>query len=716
MTRSGVIRLALRLFRADGSGVRWALGVALLVAGATSTIAAALLLAVPQAQDRQLTVTPWRTIDAPTTFTWFPVDSYDDRRAVQVLLLAADGDATPQAPPGTSDFPAPGTAYVSPALNDALEADPSLAARVPGTIVGEIGAAGLSSPDALQAVVGRDSDEPLPYEATGWGALSADVPQALPVTPSRLMLTLLAFVPWFTLVIAVGVAQVARVRSRLASLALVGASRRDLRRVVGVLQARAAVPPSLLGAGAGAVVVHVAGPSGSLGISFFAPSWARSALLVVLVALVQVLLCCAIASRVAQRSAKDPFSTRTGPQDAAPAWLVVCGLLGGVSLAALWAGRWVRHEQGAPSTTTTVLFLAASLAAIIGAGAAAGRIVASRARRVDGETGLHRLAAWRQVAYDTTPVVIQASALVVLATVFMLSGAVQLVVDGQGSARDSGTWWTASLFATTTDQVLAATRAARDDDVLVRQGDGSAEAWGTCDALTAVFGTIGAADGRACTDGVTYPAGALMIVESTSGTTTTRPVGWSGDPAQVHTLDPSLVGIGTSDETSSSFSYLSFRASDLAAEESGILAAAPVATFTPVSGDAAALVSLPRIRALTIAGAALGLSTVLCAILLASATSTTAHDARLRMRRIGASRADLRRIAATRAAIGTSAGALAAVIASTAVAQGYLALGGVYQLDTSSLVTLVALLAALLATNTVLVWRTTPSPETGEPR
>lgn len=716
MTRSGVIRLALRLFRADGSGVRWALGVALLVAGATATIASALLLAVPQAQDRQLTATPWRTIDAPTTFTWFPVDSSYDRRAVQVLLLAADGDATPQAPPGAFEFPAPGTAYVSPALMDALDADPSLAARVPGTVVGEIDPEGLSSPDALQALVGRGSDEPLPYEATGWGALSADVPQALPVTPSRLMLSLLAFVPWFTLVTAVGIAQVAAVRSRLASLALVGASRRDLRRVVGVLEARAAVPPSLLGAGAGAVVVHIAGPRGILGISFFAPSWARSVLLVVLVALAQVLLCCAVASRAAERSAKDPFGSRNGPRAAAPAWSVVCGVLGGVSLVALWAGRWVRHEQGAPSATTTVLFLAASLAAIIGAGAAAGRIVAARARQLDGEAGLHRLAAWRQTAYDTTPVVIQASALVVLATVFMLSGAVQLVVDGQGSARDSGTWWTASLFAATTNQALAAARATHADDVLIRQDDGSAEAWGTCDALTAVFGTVGTADGRACEDGATYPAGALMILESTSGTTTTRSVGWSGDPTQVRTLDPSRVGIGTSDETSSAFYYLSFRASDLAAEESGILAAASVATFTPVSGDAAALVTLPRIRGLTIAGAALGLSTVLCAILLASATSTTAHDARIRMRRIGASRADLRRIAATRAAIATSAGALAAVVASTAVAQGYLALGGVYQLDTSSFVTLVALLSALLATHVVLVWRVTPTSETGEPR
>ena len=86
-------------------------------------------------------------------------DFFDARRIERVDLAAVvEGEAGLAAvptPPGLRSAPAPGTSWVSPALTELIDAHPSteLGDRF-GTIVGTIGAAGLTRPDELLAVSG----------------------------------------------------------------------------------------------------------------------------------------------------------------------------------------------------------------------------------------------------------------------------------------------------------------------------------------------------------------------------------------------------------------------------------------------------------------------------------------------------------------------------------------------------------------------------------
>jgi FtsX-like permease family len=103
---------------------------------------------------------------------WWKIgpDEFGDRQIVRVDV-AATGPASP-VPPGIPHDPAPGEYYASPALAALLRSTPAdeLADRYPGRLAGQIGEAGLPSPDSLTIIVGHTA------------AQLARTPGAIPVT------------------------------------------------------------------------------------------------------------------------------------------------------------------------------------------------------------------------------------------------------------------------------------------------------------------------------------------------------------------------------------------------------------------------------------------------------------------------------------------------------------------------------------------------------
>ncbi|QFU87666.1 FtsX-like permease family protein [Amycolatopsis sp. YIM 10] len=187
-------------------------------------------------------------VDPLYSYGWY-TELDDDYLATHVI--AASGPSSP-VPPGLDRIPAPGELFVSPAAAELLAGPKgdSLRARVPGTVVGEIGKAGLSDAGDLKfylgATVERLSQTDGVEQVTGFGVpadgFMLDATTALLLAPIvvALLLPLLIFV---TTASRMGAAQRER---RLAALRLLGVDARQVRRI--------AAAESLLGAIAGLVV------------------------------------------------------------------------------------------------------------------------------------------------------------------------------------------------------------------------------------------------------------------------------------------------------------------------------------------------------------------------------------------------------------------------------------------------------------------------------
>ena len=254
--RFSEIRLGVRLALADGRRSAIAFGLtALAVAIGTGVMLFAVSF-MPALEERDSRAA-WRQPDrvegssqARLSMAVFQ-DEYAGQTLVRVLLapLTADAPFTADAPvpPGLSRLPAPGEAYVSPALADLLARTPAdeLASRI-GTVVGTIGPDGLRSPQELIAVIGVD-----PAQLGTWanpiaGFRTVPAPHNLP--PVALLILVLAVVGALVPV-AVFVATATRLAAtrreqRLAALRLIGATPAQV--------ARLAVVEALLYTGIGA--------------------------------------------------------------------------------------------------------------------------------------------------------------------------------------------------------------------------------------------------------------------------------------------------------------------------------------------------------------------------------------------------------------------------------------------------------------------------------
>ncbi|GAB3476941.1 FtsX-like permease family protein [Amycolatopsis cihanbeyliensis] len=172
---------------------------------------------------------------------------------LELLAVAPTGPASP-VPPGLERLPGPGELVVSPAVADRLataEGD-SIRARLPGTVVGEIGKPGLVDPGDLTVYLGLDPAQfgeqigtATPEEVYGFGVpsdageISATTLLLAAPAAAVLLMPLLIFV---TTASRMGAAQRDR---RLAGLRLLGLDARQVRRV--------AAAESLLGAMLGLV-------------------------------------------------------------------------------------------------------------------------------------------------------------------------------------------------------------------------------------------------------------------------------------------------------------------------------------------------------------------------------------------------------------------------------------------------------------------------------
>ena len=172
---------------------------------------------------------------------------------VRGRLVRPDG-AHPVLPPGVRSLPAPGTMLVSPALRDLLASRDGalLRDRMPGTVAGTIGKAGLSGPNELVYYAVRDDlafGQAGVQRLDGYGSRSVDDP----LDPFLLMLVVVIFVV-LLMPVAMFVAAATRFGGeqrdrRLAAVRLVGADSGMTRRIA----AGEAVVSAVLGLVAGAV-------------------------------------------------------------------------------------------------------------------------------------------------------------------------------------------------------------------------------------------------------------------------------------------------------------------------------------------------------------------------------------------------------------------------------------------------------------------------------
>ncbi|WP_327011076.1 hypothetical protein OHA72_29685 [Dactylosporangium sp. NBC_01737] len=193
-----------------------------------------------------------------TTVLTLNINTSYHGRNVRGRLVRPDG-AHPILPPGVRSVPAPGTVLVSPALRDLLASRDGalLRDRMPGTVGGTIGKAGLSGPNELVYYALRDDlafGQPNVQRIDRYGSVNAHEP----LDPFLLMLVVVIFVV-LLMPVAMFVAAATRFGGeqrdrRLAAVRLVGADSGMTRRIA----AGEAVVSAVLGLLAGAVFFLVA--------------------------------------------------------------------------------------------------------------------------------------------------------------------------------------------------------------------------------------------------------------------------------------------------------------------------------------------------------------------------------------------------------------------------------------------------------------------------
>ncbi|GAA4253181.1 ABC transporter permease [Dactylosporangium darangshiense] len=251
-----MIRFGLRLALASGreAFVRFvviaaavALGVGLLLA----TVGGVRGLNAQFSRIGWMAAQPSATAAPADPVVWVHRNDYFGASAIERIEVGLKGP-NPPAVPGIPRLPAPGEYYVSPALHRLIEDNPvdQLGARFPGHEAGIIADSGLSSPDALVAVVGRTPGEvggiPRAREVTSISNEGMEIPTAA----LDLVLSVIAGGLLFPVLIFIGTAtrlSAARREQRFAAMRLVGATPRQVTGLAAVESAAAAV----IGAAAG---------------------------------------------------------------------------------------------------------------------------------------------------------------------------------------------------------------------------------------------------------------------------------------------------------------------------------------------------------------------------------------------------------------------------------------------------------------------------------
>lgn len=241
------LRLALRLARSPTGIARLML---IMVGSAVAAVALLGMAAVPGVVDRQRERLDQQHLvrsefgQAPSFYA-HQTDQLWRGRFLTRLIVADAGRGAPP-PNWLNVWPAPGQAVLSPALQAAVDSDPSLRAQFPQQVIGHIAGGALASPDQLLGVVGVTSDElsigaAIDFRELGYyqdfGALRIGRdggklgPDPRVIRLLMLGLTLFVFVPTMLLVASSARLSWRTTERRLAALRIVGMTPRAVRLV-----------------------------------------------------------------------------------------------------------------------------------------------------------------------------------------------------------------------------------------------------------------------------------------------------------------------------------------------------------------------------------------------------------------------------------------------------------------------------------------------------
>lgn len=257
------------------------------------------------------------------------IEQLGDRHLDRIVLAG-----TGELPPGVSALPQPGEIVMSQALAALAGEDALVAQRFPQNRIGQIADDGLVEPGALVAYVGVEPDERLYPMSFGTTDLipvtgSAEVRIVMVLSGAFLALPAGAF-------LATSSRLSARARNqRLASLRLLGLSRRAVRTVNAVETAAVAAVGSVLGCLLWAGVQPLVGRRGVSGFRWFATDAPLRPAVVLAIAAVSTIGAVAVATVTANDAIDEPLATgRQGAPTVRVWWRAVVLVAGAAMLIA----------------------------------------------------------------------------------------------------------------------------------------------------------------------------------------------------------------------------------------------------------------------------------------------------------------------------------------------------------------------------------------------
>jgi hypothetical protein len=291
-----------------------------------------------------------------------------------VFVSSTSTDAP--APPGIERFPAAGETWVSPRLRELISNEPDLVDRLPGRVVGVIGASGLQSPDQIFSVAGVTPEANNgAIKAIGWGNTSPTNDRAtLPRGPFLAILILLVGLPLIIFGRLVASLSAESRRRRTAALHLIGVPSRALVQAVTMESLLRGAIGASVGLVCFCLVIGPVARSTLLGFSWFPPAslvaGPSTVLTVALVALSVVLP----ARREVARELARPIQSRAGAPPSASLWrLMPCVV--GVGLLLGIVGRQTITGAGGSSGGVLYFFYAGATLSVLGAATALPQLI-----------------------------------------------------------------------------------------------------------------------------------------------------------------------------------------------------------------------------------------------------------------------------------------------------------------------------------------------------
>ncbi|HMR97278.1 MAG TPA: ABC transporter permease [Microthrixaceae bacterium] len=406
-------------------------------------------------------------------------DWFDGRRIDRVDLAALGPAGQVPAPPGLRAAPAPGTAWVSPALAELIASHPSdqLGDRF-GQVVGRIGAAGVAHPDELVAVVGATPDQLGPATSSGSpnAVLAPDRPgDTVPVASFdttgadrdlmmyrsfALVAVVLVVVPAVVLIGSSARLTAARREQRMAALRLAGATSGAVRLLAVAETTVGAAIGAVIGIGSAMAVSGLLVDIAMAGGRWF-PADIRLPASSALALFVATIAVCAAATAVSlRRVGSRPLGVAASAEPASARWPRVLGMLAAIALLCVTTvaatAETFTGSNGQPKDMTVpmVAALATVIASLALVGpwvtSLVGRIMVRSARRTPLLLAGRRVLEDPRAAYRTVSAVVLAGL-----TAGFLAGVMPTVQALERDGLPSGAA-TAVLDRPAADAVLAA--------------------------------------------------------------------------------------------------------------------------------------------------------------------------------------------------------------------------------------------------------------------